>query len=356
MRLCVSWVAPERVCGESLSVCIVCMRRSGVCVSNTKKKKRLRFHPARLIVATGQRALYSSSAFAFNTPSPMAAVASFNPAPVGDPSPSSSDALKPVLDRHIVATRICAGELLFIFHTLVINASSWAKYHPGGVLAILHFVGRDATDEVEAYHSKEALARIRKYAVGRVEVDDELGWPPLTPPIALGLIRHPNGTKGDWMREGSVRLGRTRLASGQQEVVKLKPEDLEPEPSELDLRMERRRSKAYQQLKSKLLAAGMFEWPGPLIGYGKDLARYGLLGGSAFALFFLRVSTFNQSSRESVLISRTNNAIGQLGSALFLGLFWHQLTCESLDLQPAALVMLNRCSPRTRCRAYVRYW
>jgi delta8-fatty-acid desaturase len=153
-------------------------------------------------------------------------------------------------------------------------------------LAIAHFVGRDATDEVEAYHSTEAIARLRKYAIGRVEFDDELGWPALTPPIALGLIRHPNGVKGDWKREGSVRLAGVN-DDRPDGIVKLRAEDLEPAPSELDLRMERRRSKAYHGLKDKLKEAGLFEWPGPLIGYGKDLARYSLLGMSAFGLFFL---------------------------------------------------------------------
>jgi delta8-fatty-acid desaturase len=195
---------------------------------------------------------------------------------------------KPVLDRHTIASRICAGELLFIYHALVINASAWANHHPGGVLAILHFVGRDATDEVEAYHSIEAIARLRKYAIGRVEYDDELGWPALTPPIALGLIRHPNGVKGDWKREGTVRLAAVGgVGDAPDGIVKIRAEELEPVPSELDLRMERRRSKAYHGLKDKLTDAGLFEWPGPLIGYGKDLARYGLLGSLAFGLFFL---------------------------------------------------------------------
>ena len=204
-----------------------------------------------------------------------------------DTNTPNSTERKPIVDRSTIASRICTGELLFIFHTLVINASSWAKHHPGGVLAILHFVGRDATDEVEAYHSKEAINRIRKYAIGRVELDDELGWPALTPPIALGLVRHPNGVKGDWKREGAVRLGSSKLDEGKDGVVHLTPKELEPEASELDLKMERRRSKAYHQLKTKLVDAGMFEWPGPLIGYGKDIARYSLLGGLAFGLFFL---------------------------------------------------------------------
>jgi delta8-fatty-acid desaturase len=199
----------------------------------------------------------------------------------------SQKSSKPVLDRHTIATRISAGELLFIHRALVINASAWATKHPGGVLAVLHFVGRDATDEVEAYHSTEAIATLRKYAIGRVEYDDELGWPALTPPIALGLIRHPNGVKGNWKREGSVRLAGEMTDDGPSGIVKLRAEELEPAPSELDLRMERRRSKAYHGLKDKLMEAGLFEWPGPLIGYGKDLARYSALGLFAFGLFFL---------------------------------------------------------------------
>lgn len=192
---------------------------------------------------------------------------------------------RPVLDRHTIAQRICSGELLFIYHALVINASAWAPFHPGGTLAVLHFVGRDATDEVGAYHSPEAIARLRKYATGRVEYDDEIGWAALTPPIALGLIRHPNGIKGDWKREGTIRLA-GEVEDGHDGIVKLRAEELEPMPSELDLRMERRRSKAYHGLKDKLKEAGLFEWPGPLIGYGKDLVRYFLLGGLAFGLFF----------------------------------------------------------------------
>ena len=217
----------------------------------------------------------------------MSVTAAMIPSDGSDPDLKVST--KPVLDRHTIAQRICSGELLFIYHSLVINASAWSAKHPGGVLAILHFVGRDATDEVEAYHSTEAIARLRKYAIGRVEYDDEIGWAALTPPIALGLIRHPNGAKGDWKREGAVRLagGGGGVDDGPDGMVKLTAEELEPMPSELDLRMERRRSKAYHGLKNKLTEAGLFEWPGPLIGYGKDLARYAALGGLAFGLFFL---------------------------------------------------------------------
>lgn len=193
----------------------------------------------------------------------------------------------PLLGRSTIASRIISGSLLFIYQSHVINATSWAPFHPGGALAILHFVGRDATDEVSAYHSPEALARLMKCAVGRVELDEETGWKPLTPPIALGLVRHPNGVKGDWVREGAVRLGSDMLHGNSGEVIKLSVEQLEPPISELDLKKEWARSKAYQELKLRVVEAGLFDRPGPLGGYGRDIVRYCILGALAFGLFFL---------------------------------------------------------------------
>jgi hypothetical protein len=204
----------------------------------------------------------------------------------------------PTLRREDVAEGIAQGKYLFIHRSRVINATAWAPYHPGGALAILHFVGRDATDEVEAYHSVEALQRMEKYVVGLVEIDEEEGWKPLTPPIALGLVRHPDGVKGHWAREGSIRLAEGKgdpLACPNTdspfgpEINTLSPGDLEPPSSDLDLRKERARSKAYHELKTRITEAGLFNRPGPLSGYGSDILRYTLLGSAAFALYFLCV-------------------------------------------------------------------
>ena len=206
---------------------------------------------------------------------------------------------KPLLSRDEVAERICQGSILFIYRSQVVNATAWAPYHPGGALALLHFVGRDATDEVEAYHSPTALARMKRLVVGRVEVD-ELGWRPLTPPIALGLVRHPDGQAGHWVKEGQVVLGTSilgELSQGQgvdvekkdtkdMSVVELSPAQLEPPQTELDLKREQFRSKAYRELRGRVEEAGLFTPPGPLAGYGSDIVRYSLLGGTAFYLFF----------------------------------------------------------------------
>lgn len=46
---------------------------------------------------------------------------------------------------------IADGKTIFIVDGKVLRVDAWLKYHPGGDKAIMHMVGRDATDEVNAY-------------------------------------------------------------------------------------------------------------------------------------------------------------------------------------------------------------
>ena len=70
-------------------------------------------------------------------------------------------------------------------------------------------------------------------------------------------------------------------------IHRLKPSHLEPPVSTIDVAQEAQRIEAYFGLKKRLEAAGLFDRSDLLRGYGPDLARYILLGGTAFALFFL---------------------------------------------------------------------
>lgn len=214
----------------------------------------------------------------------------------------------PQWTRAEIATRIAKGQSLVLKNDAVLNVSSWADYHPGGALALAHFVGRDAADEIAAYHSDATLGRMRSFTVATVhpqDWSDEMGWKPLTPPIALGLAW--DGKK--WTREGAVLLAKGIV--GDDEVVTLTAEMLEPAESGLDGRVERTRSKAYHELKRRVEDAGLFTPPGPLAGYGKDVVRYLLLAGSAAYLFFT-----------------STGWAGQMTSAVLLGLLFQQLTCE----------------------------
>ena len=175
--------------------------------------------------------------------------------------------------------------MLVVYRAQLINATKWAPSHPGGALALLHFVGRDATDEIDAYHSEHAKMRMERMVVARVNIDIAEGWAPLIPPIALGLVQHPDGQPGHWTREGKVRLAGGTL-EGDDEIVFLRPAQLQPAQTGLSRKTEQIRSRAYRDLRERITGAGLFNRPGPLAGYGSDIARYTFLGTMAFGLFF----------------------------------------------------------------------
>lgn len=80
--------------------------------------------------------------------------------------------MAPALARHEwtrleLAEQILAGQLLTVYRHKVLRLNSWVAHHPGGDLALLHYVGRDATDEIEAYHSDKTLnERLDRFCVG----------------------------------------------------------------------------------------------------------------------------------------------------------------------------------------------
>ena len=91
--------------------------------------------------------------------------------------------------RDQVAARILAGESLVIHNNQLLRIpQSWLDAHPGGSLAILHFVGRDASDEIQAYHCDETMKKIKRYSIGTVETSP-YGWDPLVPPVMTGWVR-----------------------------------------------------------------------------------------------------------------------------------------------------------------------
>jgi delta8-fatty-acid desaturase len=53
------------------------------------------------------------------------------------------------ISRRAVEGMIAEGRLLVVFEDYILRLDSWADKHPGGRLALLHMVGRDATDEIK---------------------------------------------------------------------------------------------------------------------------------------------------------------------------------------------------------------
>lgn len=64
--------------------------------------------------------------------------------------PNMTDKTYPFLSRSKIEALIAEGRKVVILDQFVIKADAWIPFHPGGDKAILHMVGRDATDEVTA--------------------------------------------------------------------------------------------------------------------------------------------------------------------------------------------------------------
>jgi delta8-fatty-acid desaturase len=62
--------------------------------------------------------------------------------------PSRKDTL---LTRRYIEGLIAEGKHVIIFEGLVLRVDPFIRYHPGGEKPIKHMVGRDATDEINAY-------------------------------------------------------------------------------------------------------------------------------------------------------------------------------------------------------------
>ncbi|KAL3469572.1 fatty acid desaturase-domain-containing protein [Aspergillus californicus] len=93
-----------------------------------------------------------------------------------------------MFSRREIEGMIAEGQLLVILGNDVLKLDSWIKRHPGGDLAIKHMVGRDATDEVNALHSSQALRSMNAFKIGTVSGR----WVNFTPPIQGGRFRSYN--------------------------------------------------------------------------------------------------------------------------------------------------------------------
>ena len=56
-----------------------------------------------------------------------------------------------IISRREIEGLIAEGRTIIVVDQEVLRVDPWLKYHPGGDKAIRHMVGRDATDEVNAY-------------------------------------------------------------------------------------------------------------------------------------------------------------------------------------------------------------
>ncbi|KDN39838.1 fatty acid/sphingolipid desaturase [Tilletiaria anomala UBC 951] len=244
--------------------------------------------------------------------------------------PAGASQRKASITRTQLAHRIAQGETLVLHAHRVYKLDNWLAQHPGGALAILHFVGRDASDEIEAYHCDQTLRRMSAFVVAHFDLQDQPLYKPLVPPVQLGYrkgrgLDHPHAHLDTWQRYLD-RRPTAALATGQQTspaaLSPARPTDfplpvelLEPPPDPpcIDATKEAQISRAYKQLHQQVKDAGLYQLRP--IGYVRECTRYALLGLLAFYFY-----AFAHGRTSYFLLSST-----------FLGLLWHQATFTAHD-------------------------
>lgn len=258
-----------------------------------------------------------------------------------------------ILSRGDIEALVAQGRKIVIVDSVVLKVDAWLPYHPGGDKALLHMVGRDATNEVRAFHSRETQRFMQKYRIGKIEGQ----WNDFVPPIQGGKFRdakeqqcdsdaqaededtredtssHESSAEPSPLFEPlnrqatSIRRRRQSddaasdssatsldtLAIGEPSVVVKKPtnhdrtqaelqRDLDAFPS-LDPATQATIIVKYRALDDRLRSEGFYDCN--YFAYLREAGRYTLLAGLAYTFLHLRWYAI---------------------SGLFLGLLWHQLT------------------------------
>ncbi|KAJ1019914.1 hypothetical protein NDA16_004195 [Ustilago loliicola] len=297
------------------------------------------------------------------------------------------------LTRSQLAERIAQGETLVLHRRKIYKLDRWLARHPGGELAILHFVGRDATDEIEAYHSDDTMSRLMsRFVIGYLDQADWDNYRPLVPPVQLGYrkgkLDHPHAQVAMWRHRNTpptsagssdreseassssdeahiedlllgssassdqTRKTRAKKSSTNQPSPKEVttstllverpdgfpiPVDLlepPPDPDIIHPAREKDISEAYRRLHQRVKDAGLYTLRP--IGYAREMTRYVLLGSMTYAFWSrgqaqLQMERAAPASLSSASSTLNTSTVSFLLSSLFLGLFWHQLTFSAHD-------------------------
>jgi delta8-fatty-acid desaturase len=251
--------------------------------------------------------------------------------------------------RREIEGLIAEGRKIFILDGRVIKADAWLPFHPGGDKSIQHMVGRDGTDEIRALHSLDAQAHMQKFVIGRIEGR----WDNFLPPIQGGQFRPYTGKEKEeeevgggiecapssssstssstappspifdavdtQLRKRSSLSSSTSSVSEPDEPVVGKPNPIEAKLSaertsdllkypSLDHLSQDQIVDKYRDLEVRIRAAGLFDCP-----YGS----YAIEGCRYLTLFTLSMTFLHYSY--------------YIPSAIFLGMFWHQLVFTAHD-------------------------
>lgn len=262
---------------------------------------------------------------------PSSRFSSLLPCP-GVPLPAKFDSL-PVLTRPQIAAKIASGQLLVVHTPLVYRIPpAWLNIHPGGDLAILHYVGRDASNEIEAYHTGRTVAeRMARWVIGKVEVGED-GWRDMVPPVQLGmwpipvpkitLTLHGDEKEGvvEKVKEEELKEKEPLLEKGDAEGSwLLNPAMVDPpcapyEDLPLTPSYQNHLRQSLRGLHTRIQSLGLDTPPPYLSGYAPSLVIY--VGLAILAAY---------------LYHRARTTFDYILAAVALGGFWHQVTFVAHD-------------------------
>lgn len=219
-----------------------------------------------------------------------------------------------VLSRSDIEARIAAGEVIVIYHGRALKLNSWLPRHPGGDKAVLHKVGKDASDEMDVFHSDETLKTVGAYQIGVVQEP----WKNFTPPIQGGKFRTKEEIEIDEGVDLSDADSVSRPTEKQYKSIDERlieeydkarhKEDLQKFP-DLDYETQRKIVEKFRQMHREFVEEGYFQcnyW-----GYFREACRISALLFFAWYFFGYRQHSMG---------------LGWLFlSAVCLGLAWHQL-------------------------------
>ncbi|ODV93883.1 hypothetical protein PACTADRAFT_45547 [Pachysolen tannophilus NRRL Y-2460] len=230
---------------------------------------------------------------------------------------NKNDVLSPRQIEHLIAI----GYAIVIYEQYVLKLNGWLAKHPGGDLAIFHMIGRDASDEMNAYHCDETVVTFKKYAIGRIDYK----WENMLPPIQGGIYKKIDGLDENLTNKDvsmkpvgtaeflitpripqgeilsldkpnlftsenptSIRDPKLIIENYDNNLVKL---DLLSIPS-LDYKTQRYLSHKYNLLHENIISQGFYKCP--YIEYFKEFCRIGSL--FLWCLIFLKLKYFKLSA------------------------------------------------------------
>ena len=252
-----------------------------------------------------------------------------------------------VYTRREIEDLIARGRTILIVDNKVLKADSWLPFHPGGPKAIKHMVGRDATDEVTVLHSVEAKERMNAYQIGRIESP----WENFIPPIQGGVFKRAEEYTEEEVVEDDNHSSSTNSSKSESPSPVFEPNDIDA----LQISQRRRGMSAsssatslssfdIDNLDRKFTVDPSQTRTKEELDY--DLARYPPLEPKVQASIISKYRALNQRIQNEGLYRCNYTAYGfecarytllfvltltflhwgwYVTSALFLGMFWHQI-------------------------------